>query len=213
LKGSMAPWVVHAAALPVAVVVPYTTVNSGLVIQTPWLDRDFSCPCCARVAVCGWLWRQNAAGSSSASARTSAKLGTSLVGLMKDPNADVRRSAVKAVKRFAKQCPGMGGRVVEVRACRQCIVSFHISFHTQGHQWPPRPVPCLCPCVLLWVLVSTLAMLVVVPVPPTVCSPTGVGCPRQQRARQARVRARPHARAAGPHQPRCPGGEWVAGPC
>jgi hypothetical protein len=163
----------------------------------------------ARVAVCGWLWRQNAAGGSSASARTSAKLGTSLVGLMKDPNADVRRSAVKAVKRFAKQCPGMGGRVVEVRACRQCIASFH----TQGHRWPPRPVPCLCPCVFLGLLLSTLTMVFSRSPPPTVCSPTGVGCPRQQRARQTRVRARPHARAAGPHQPRCPGGEWVAGPC
>jgi hypothetical protein len=74
------------------------------------------------------LSSQNATGGSSASARTSAKLGTTLVALMRDPNAEVRRSAVKAAKRFAKQCPGMGGRAMEVSQA---------SLHTTAHTcWP-----------------------------------------------------------------------------
>jgi hypothetical protein len=47
-------------------------------------------------------------------ARVAAKLVASLLVLAKDTNADVRKSAVKAIKRFAKQVPGMGGRAMEV---------------------------------------------------------------------------------------------------
>ena len=59
--------------------------------------------------------RQTGASASSASARMLAKLVATLLALMKDTNAEVRKSAMKAVKRFAKQVPGMAGRAIEVR--------------------------------------------------------------------------------------------------
>jgi hypothetical protein len=47
-----------------------------------------------------------------------AKIVATLITLVKDTNADVRRSSFKAVKRFAKYSPGMGGRAIEVwRVC------------------------------------------------------------------------------------------------
>ena len=89
-----------------------------------------------------------------------AKIVATLIALMKDTNADVRRSAVKAVKRFAKACPGMGGRAIEVSrslafhfsiyiyinyfaahaAAIQCSVPYDYCFSSPARLSSPRPL-------------------------------------------------------------------------
>ncbi len=57
---------------------------------------------------------QAADGTNPLPPKVVTRLVSTLVVLLKDTASDVRRSAAKAVKRFAKSCPGLAGRLIEV---------------------------------------------------------------------------------------------------